>query len=242
MCNTGLIREINQDNLWCNHVFLKSVNNGLPGILAGTNDTATLPIFAVFDGMGGEQQGEMAAYIAANSFDKLLEDNDKSKTKEFLLNACTILNRNICDYQTENQIRNMGTTAAIVVFGTDEIFICNIGDSRIYHYSGRDLTQISFDHVETGVNSRKAPLTQNLGISENEFIIEPYIAKGRYRNKDCFLICSDGLTDMLTDKQITEIFRKKMTMKETTQRLMDMALANGGVDNITLIVCKVKKT
>jgi len=241
LCNKGLVRDKNQDNLWCDDVYLDSVNDGLEEILEGINDTLTLPAFAVFDGMGGEQQGEMAAYIAASSFDKILNKNEKAETKVFLLNACVEMNNKICDYQAKNHIRTMGTTAAILMCGTDSIYVCNVGDSRIYQYSGKTITKITQDHVEQGEMNKKTPLTQNLGISEEEFIIEPYVAKGEYRNGDCLLICSDGLTDMVSDKQITDVFKEKMSMSETAEKLMDMSLSNGGVDNITIIACKVCK-
>jgi len=210
MCNKGFVREKNQDNLWCNGHFLNSENDGLIEPLTGTIDISAMPAFAVFDGMGGEQQGEMAAFLAASNFDTIQQKSEKTETKTFLLDACRELNKAICLYQTENHIRHMGTTAAILMCGMDAIYICNLGDSRIYQFSRKKLTQITRDHVELGVKQGKAPLTQNLGISEEEFIIEPYIAKGEYKRGDRFLICSDGLTDMVTDEQIADVFKKKM--------------------------------
>ena len=241
VCHKGLIRDKNQDNLWCDNMYLNAVNEGLPEILTGTLDAISLPVFAVFDGMGGEQQGEIAAFLAANSFNILLQENDRSEAKKFLFNACTEMNKKITLYQTENHINNMGTTTAILLCGTDAIYVCNVGDSRIYQYSSKKLSQISIDHVGICMNNRKAPLTQNLGIPEEEFIIEPYIAKGAYKSSAQYLICSDGLTDMVDDKQVTEIFKKTKNPLETAESLMGLALSNGGADNVTLIVCKIHK-
>ena len=241
LCHKGLIRDKNQDNFWCSEVFLESENEGLTEMLVGDIETSTFPVFAVFDGMGGEQQGEVAAYIAARSFDTLYLKKEKSDVKKFLLDSCFEINRNICEYQQENRIRQMGTTGAILMFGQDDVFICNVGDSRIYQYSNKKLLQISKDHVESNIVDKKPPLTQNLGISETEFVIEPYIAKGMYSHGDRYLICSDGLTDMVSEDELLNVFAKKKSVSETVKNLMDMALRSGGVDNTTIILCEVCK-
>jgi len=241
LCHIGYMRDKNQDNFWCDGFFLQSENKGLPEPLYGEHDVSDNPAFAVFDGMGGEQQGEMAAHIAASNFGAAHRENDKNGTKEFLLDICTEINNEICEYQNTNHIRQMGTTAAILMCGKDAVYICNVGDSRTYHYRRRKLTQVSLDHIEPGITDRKARLTQNLGVPAIEFVIEPYIAKGVYRNNDRYLLCSDGLTDMVTEKELEDVFIKKMDIEETAQTLMDIALRNGGADNITVIVCEIRK-
>ena len=241
VCHKGYVREKNQDNFWCAEKFLESENEGLPELLSGKADISSIPTLAVFDGLGGEQQGEMAAYIAASYYDYLLRSKDRSDVKEFLLSACAEINRKICQYQQENGIRQMGTTAAMLMCAQEEIFICNVGDSRIYQYSGKKMTQISVDHSESNAVGRKSYLTQSLGIPESEFVIEPYIAKGIYRNGDRYLLCSDGLTDMVTDKGIEDVFSRGAGVSETAQTLMEMALENGGMDNITIVICEVQR-
>jgi len=241
LCHKGYVRSKNQDNLWCDGIYLQSKNEGLSELLFGENEVLSFPAYAVFDGMGGEQQGEMAAYIAASNFNILYNELAKSDIKAFLLDICLKINMKICEYQKENHIRQMGTTAAIIMCEKNAVYICNVGDSRIYQYGGKKLTQISQDHIELGVNEKKAPLTQNLGISETEFIIEPYIIKGKYNNRECFLICSDGLTDMLPDSEIENVFKNTRSISETAQMLMSRALQKGGVDNITIIIIETRK-
>ena len=241
LCHKGLIRSKNQDNLWCENIFLESENDGLSEMLTGEICTTTFPAFAVFDGMGGEQQGEIAAYIAASHFHALYTSKNKCDTKLFLLDACSEMNKGICKYQKENHIRQMGTTAAILMCGQEGIFVCNIGDSRIYQYSGKKITQISQDHSETNVMGKKPPLTQNLGIPETEFNIEPYIAKGIYNSGDRYLLCSDGLTDIVSDDEIQEIIAEQKEIVNATEKLLSKALERGGTDNITVILCKVRK-
>jgi len=241
-CHTGKVREKNQDNIWCDNVYLESENNGLEEGLSAV--TAVKPSFAlcIFDGMGGEKQGEVAAYIAAKTFNETYKNREIDAPQAFLTGSCLEMNSKICEYQKENFIRNMGTTAAILFCGKDGVYACNLGDSRIYNYSSGRFIQLSRDHVHNGYNSKKAPLTQNLGIPESEFVIEPYIIKSEYKDKDRYLLCSDGLTDMVSDNDITEVLDKGLSVQETTETLMTMALENGGVDNITIIICELQST
>lgn len=241
LCHKGHVRSMNQDNFWCAATFLESNNEGLPETLSGSAEATDTPAFAVFDGMGGEQRGEMAAYIAASQFDTLYRAKSKKDPKLFLLETCSVINDRICLYQQENHIRQMGTTAAILMFGMNDVYICNLGDSRVYLHSGIRLTQISHDHSVTGTDDAKPPLTQNLGIPETEFIIEPYIAKGPYRSGDRYLVCSDGLTDMVSESEMCSTLSTHNKASDAANDLMRKALENGGVDNISIILCEVRK-
>ena len=242
-CHKGKVREINQDNLWCEGFFLKEKNEGLSENLSGQTKSDAFPSFVVFDGLGGEQQGEVAAYIAAETFHFCCEEKDPKNQNEmvdFLTKSCQKMNHAICKYGKEKHIRNIGTTTAILMFGEDDILSCNLGDSRIYRLHKKKLEQISFDHVVTYVKSKKAPLSQHLGIPESEFMIEPFIARTKPHPGDRYLICSDGLTDMLTDKEIQKII-KKGEVSDVVEKLMDQSLENGGRDNITIILCEIVK-
>jgi protein phosphatase len=241
LCHIGKIRSTNQDNLWCAGTYLESENEGLVGTQTGTTDAVALPAFAVFDGMGGEQKGEVAAYIAASQFNSTHMNTSKSDTKLFLLDACFEINTKICEFQKANHIRQMGTTATMLLFGKSDVFICNVGDSRVYLFSGRKLTQISCDHIEGSIDEKKPPLTQHLGIPETEFVIEPYIAKGAYNNGDRYLVCSDGLTDMVSDEELSRIIAARKSIPDTAKELLDKALGRGGIDNITIILCEVRR-
>ena len=239
LCHKGKIRDKNQDNFWCMGRFLKKDNDGLSEPVSGVTKPGESSAFAVFDGLGGEQQGEMAAYIAAKSFDKHYKrESKKNDTETFLNRICNIMNRKICDYAKKNHIRNTGTTTAIIKFGIEDIGVCNLGDSRIYRMSEGVLEQVSCDHSMPFANSRKAPLSQHLGIEEKTFLIEPFIEKKKYAQGDYYLICSDGLTDMVSDEEISKIFVGDVSC--IAEKLMQQALENGGSDNITLIVCEVQ--
>jgi len=244
VCNRGKIRVINQDNFWCMGKYLESENEGLDTGMNGEVSFEDNPVFAVFDGMGGEQYGEVAAYIAADSFNSLYNNAKTAGTAitgELITEICRQTNGVITSFAKQKYANCVGTTAAIAAFGEKEIFACNIGDSRIYRYANKKLTQVSKDHVIDIFRDRKPPLTQFLGIPETEFIIEPYISKKPYKNGVCYLICSDGLTDMVSENEIKKIIAANQDVKICADILLEKALANGGMDNITIILCRVKE-
>lgn len=191
-----------------------------------------LPAFAVFDGMGGEQRGKTASSIACQTFEEFFEKKKPSQ-------ICTLINQRICEYMKLNQIFRMGTTAAIVEFSDEFVYTCNIGDSRIYRIADNEIEQLSVDHViNTGRFKTRRVLAQYLGIPKNEIEIEPHIETHAVKPGDIYLVCSDGLTDMVTDETIKDIILKSKT-ENTAEKLVQTALTNGGRDNISVIVCEV---
>ena len=232
--HVGKCRRINQDNFCCNGHYMSHNNSGTDGILSGQADAADGPVFAIFDGMGGEQCGEMAAYLAAETMGSFTFGEDAS---EDLDTFCRQANNAICLYSRENKITSMGTTAAILRFTEDQAQLCNVGDSRIYLHSEGQLIQLSYDHVGISVAGRKPPLTQNLGIEETELIIEPYVAIGEYQPGNRFILCSDGLTDMVTEERIAQILEQDG--QTAAQQLLQEALDGGGRDNVSFILIHI---
>jgi protein phosphatase len=134
----------------------------------------------------------------------------------------------------------MGTTAAILLFSEKKIILCNIGDSKVFRISNRRIKQLSVDHIAAAAYGVKPPLSQHLGIPPAEMIIEPYLAQGKYNNRDVYLICSDGLTDMVMEEKILQII-SELPFDEASNKLLEQALRNGGKDNITIILCKIEQ-
>lgn len=233
----GNLRSTNQDNFYCLNEYMSSDNNGSDGVINGVARSINSPIFAVFDGMGGEECGEVAAYIAAK---KLSECKFEDTSHLELLQYCKIANDEICIYTADNSLVSMGTTAAILMFAQKSILLCNIGDSKIFRFTDGVLQQISYDHVSISAFGTKPPLTQNLGIKEDELIISPYTATGEYHNNDIYLICSDGLTDMVSNEDIGNILNSSQK-ENSADLLLQKALENGGKDNITLILLYISK-
>ena len=194
-------------------------------------------LFGIFDGMGGEECGEIASFIAAQSASAVtIGKNAVSDVLAFCMNA----NEEICKYAKDNSVISMGTTAALLVFTNKEIVLCNIGDSKVFRFSKGRIEQISQDHVTVSAYRKKPPLSQNLGIPTSELLLDPYIATGKYINNDIYLICSDGLTDMVNLDAIKSIL-ENTSFDLAGQTLLNSAMENGGKDNVSIILCKIER-
>ena len=132
----------------------------------------------------------------------------------------------------------MGTTAAMLCFAKRRIVLCNIGDSKVFSITRRKIEQISMDHKAAAAYGCKPAIFQYLGIPSEESRIEPYFAKGRYVRNSNYLICSDGLTDMVSLEKIQEIVLN-FPVDTAVEELVTAALAGGGKDNITVILCRI---
>ncbi|MBE6685879.1 MAG: serine/threonine-protein phosphatase [Ruminococcaceae bacterium] len=239
-CNTGRVRKVNQDNFWCNGLYLEEINDGLPFILSNTLYSGDNPAIAVFDGMGGEQKGESAAYIAASTFNELMKDNVAPKGVSRLVSYCRTINDEISAFGNSAGISNIGSTGALISFSNKRISIANIGDSPIIRLGKNDFSQISHDHVLMP-DRKKSPLTQYLGVPKSEFIIEPYTRELEVCHGDRYLLCSDGITDMVSRDEIKMIMKDTKDIAEAAKKLLERALELGGVDNSTLVLCEIQK-
>lgn len=235
--DTGKIRKINQDNFICNNHYMNADGSGVRFPLCGRISSKTGALFGVFDGMGGEEYGEIAAFIAAkNSANMNIGQNIIARLSLF----CKQTNQDICTHAFRNNISSMGTTAAMIAFIEDGIFVCNIGDSKIFRLSNGTFKQISKDHTAVSPFGVKPPLSQHLGIHPDEMIIEPHFAQGAYNDEDVYLICSDGLTDMVPVEEIKQILSDN-SVEAANMELLRTALLNGGHDNITALICKIER-
>ena len=241
-CHIGKIRNNNEDNFWCCCDSLEAQNQGMSHIRSGYMKQSEYPLLAVFDGMGGESCGEMAAFLAAEACGehfKTAKDGIRNDPEEFLNEICESMNQAICDYGRTNKINSMGTTAALLAFAEDAVYSCNLGDSRIYKSDREKFYQISQDHVLGRSLFGKAPLTQYLGMEEENLQLEPSISRQEIKIGDRFLLCSDGITDMLSDGEIADILSRDIPVAKTVEILVDRALKKGGRDNITVVLCEI---
>lgn len=239
LTHPSLCRKMNQDNLICGRHYLPLPEDGkqTDGPLFGRAAPDPPLLLGVFDGMGGEEHGEIAAHLAAQTAAELPLT---SPPLEELSNLCRTANHAICSYAASHGICSTGTTAAMLLFSAEEVSLCNLGDSKIFLYADGVLKQISEDHVSVGVFGRKPPLSQNLGIPPSELTLKPYFARGAYHDGDLYLICSDGLTDMVPLDELEVLFAR-LPFAELPSALLRAALDGGGKDNITLILCRVQK-
>jgi len=239
-CSTGKKRKNNEDNLFFNGKCLAVENSGLEQVLFWTGVARPGLICAIFDGMGGEAFGEVASHAAAYKLQSIAKKQSffLSSGEKVMSRIADELNRAVYAAKQKLCTEHMGTTMVALLYTSRHIFFCNIGDSRAYLLRDGVLQQLSFDHVATrpGQNNEKAPLIQYLGMDPEEVEVEPFIVKNTIKKGDLYLICSDGLTDMLSDLEISDIMLSSDDESSCVQRLVDAALEQGGRDNISVIV------
>lgn len=247
--HAGRIRKENEDNY------------NLNGRLTSTGDLKKGSAFvqsmsepfhlSVCDGMGGESYGEIASGIAVETIAAHSSNvYESGEDYSFAISNCLEdANSRICAEITAKGKR-MGTTLAAIYAVKGRIYCVNIGDTRVYHYSKGLLEQISFDHthaqtiVDAGEvsqdNVNRIPdakrLTRHLGVFSEEGSLSPNISViDDIDDGDVILLCSDGLTDMLDDGEITEILSNGENAQAVASKLIRRALEKGGKDNITVM-------
>ncbi|MDO5135781.1 MAG: protein phosphatase 2C domain-containing protein [Eubacteriales bacterium] len=244
ICQVGRVRANNEDNFWCCGLRLPAENTGLKGVATGSIPLKKLPALAVFDGMGGESSGEVAACLASEKFGEYCMAHKhrlKKDEKGFWEEACLSMNEAVASYGRENRISSMGTTAAMAVFTPETAYFANLGDSRIYQKGEASMVQISTDHVMGKGPFGKAPLTQYLGTLEEETALEPSMVSLPVQAGSRYLLCTDGVTDMLTQKELWEILSCEASVGEAAAELLERAMQKGGRDNLTAILCQVEE-
>ena len=236
LSHIGKRRSINQDNYYCDGEYLKDTAGQADSPVKGCLKEHGPHLFAVFDGMGGEECGEKASLIAAECVSKYRIGPNPI---EDLLGYCQDANEEILRYAADHSIASMGTTAAILVFGKKEIFGFNLGDSRCYRLSEGELYALSTDHAMVSPITRRSRLTQCLGIPETDFILEPAVYAADYSEGDIFLLCSDGLTSMVNPVRIQSELAGSGDPKEKIEALREMVFSRGAEDNVTMLLFEV---
>lgn len=245
--DVGKVRKNNEDNFFLNGYYkrnLELISDEKKALVLGGG------VFAVCDGMGGEEFGEKASLLAVET----LKDYDYKDFEEYVSDYVDKANEKICRLITENAGKRSGTTLALLNIHNGIATGYNIGDSRIYLFRNRELKQISEDHtrvaqmVKMGIltkenasnHKERHVLTQHLGIFPDELLIEAYKSAeiGVCKN-DIYLLCSDGLTDMLTDEEIDDIIKNQLSAKKLARTLQEAALEKGGKDNVTVGIIKI---
>ncbi len=208
------------------------------------------PVFVVADGMGGHEAGEVAARIAVEEVGRLA-GRPTVKAEDVHLAVKTVAERL---HSVVPAGRTAGTTLAGVGLAQHEHrdywLVFNIGDSRVYRMSGGKLSQISVDHsvvqelVEAGVvgpeEAHRHPdrhvITRAIGTASEP---EPDYWMLRADSGDRILVCTDGLTEELSDAQIESVLNERADPQEAAEFLVDDAVRRGGRDNVTVVVVDV---
>lgn len=227
--HTGLVRKQNEDT-----VRVSQLVDGL---------------YILADGMGGHLAGEVASSMAADVLERTLKD--RQPTTESLREAILQANAQVFKKQlNEPEMRGMGTTLTVLWEGADYVYIGHVGDSRAYLLRGRTFRQMTEDHSMVGELLRSGAITeeaarthpyrnvitQAVGTDEK---LQPDVFRIIKNKGDLWLLCSDGLTDMVEDAGIVETLIAAQP-KEAVLRLLQLALDGGGKDNISAMLLEVE--
>jgi serine/threonine protein phosphatase PrpC len=233
----GRVRHVNEDQSW-----VSQLNNGI-----------TLAIVA--DGMGGHQAGDVASQKAVDAFRSMLEqsaakaDLSVQEGKMLIRQAITQANEAVFELASRNEnYHNMGTTIVAALVKKDNAIIGHVGDSRAYKITEGVIKQITFDHTlvnelvksgqlseeEAAHHPRRNVLTRAVGTDSH---VEIEVQAIEWSPQDVLLLCSDGLSNMVSDQQILQtVMTEKLELDAKADHLIQLALHAGGDDNITVVL------
>lgn len=230
----GKAREINQDYYYV------------------SSDTDKPRVYILADGMGGYKGGEVASKLATESVKKYIESNfdniikEKDEILKLIASAVEYANMVVYEKSKEDkELEGMGTTLEVCVIYNNKAYIGHVGDSRVYRIRKEVIRKLTKDHSyvqqlledkkitreEAKTHPKKNMITKALGCTP---YVEPDLRARNFEKGDIFIMCSDGLTNMVEEKQIFEII--KQDIETATDKLINEANQAGGYDNITVII------
>ena len=236
LTDVGIKRKVNQDMIFYSD---KPVGN-LPNL------------FIVADGMGGHKAGDYASDFAVKSFLEHIKSSGKDNFITLMNEALQKTNAALFAKAKENpDFEGMGTTFVAATLKGNQLYVLNVGDSRLY-VSGDRFTQITRDHSwveemvtkgemareEARKHSRKNLITRAVGADEEVMadFFEVCINPG-----EIIILCSDGLSNMIENNDIHEILKKDILLEDKGKMLVATANNNGGTDNISVVLVEPDK-
>ena len=242
-CETGRRRRGNEDNFYLNGASKKLED--MNRTVLWQVDSQLGALFAVCDGLGGMEHGELAATLAVTALGAVAPRLLARPADSNLACAC------LCEISRQARIQakqlgsGMGATLVAALIRPGGLELYNLGDSRGYLLLNGVLRQFSRDHTtEQSFRDMGLPppppghsgLTQYLGMDEEEYAVEPYHIHADFPPKSRLLLCSDGLTSMVDDAHISALLLDTPDAPLAARALADAALDAGGKDNITALV------
>ena len=206
------------------------------------------------DGMGGHQAGDIASRQAVEEIGIAWEAttiDDSEKAVQWFLQHIQQTNQRIFEKgQSQPTLSGMGTTLEVVTILDNHLALAHVGDSRIYLFREQRLIALTEDHslvnalLKSGEitqemaqnHPRKNIITRSLGMPGS---LEVDVAIHKIQDHDQLLLCSDGLTNMVSEPKIAQILLEAASLQDASQRLIEEANAKGGLDNITVLLIDV---
>lgn len=209
------------------------------------------PLFAVADGMGGAQAGEVASRLAAAAF-REFHEADELDPEERVATIIQEANRRIYERaRSDAQASGMGTTITAALVSGGSVAIGHVGDSRAYRLRGGKLEQLTEDHSlvadlvrsgrltpeEADTHPQRSVITRALG-TDLEVDVDTFTVEAEAG--DLFLLCSDGLTTMVDDEEIAQMVANADSLEHATKALVKAANRAGGEDNVTVVLFRLE--
>ena len=239
------------------HFFNTSGRSAVGLVRQGNEDSGFVSpqLIAVADGMGGHAAGEVASRIAVEVLQSLTpaltsEDIDEDSVEDLLMHSLHSIDSEISVVTDEdNEKRGMGTTLTALLIRDKYISLLHVGDSRCYRLRGNTLEQLSSDHTviqelldqgaisaaEAVEHPQRSMLTQAL---RGDGDVTPVLQMYEIKKGDRYLLCSDGLSGVLTEKEI-KVGLKKSDKDEAVKFLVDATYINGAPDNVTVLIADI---
>ena len=237
--------------------FAVSARSAIGLARSGNEDSAmtSSSLLAVADGMGGHAGGEVASHIAIKTLATMVPifssaDIDTDSIEDLLLNSLHTIDDEISRTASDEiELRGMGTTLTALLIRDGRLALLHVGDSRCYRLRGNTFEQLTHDHtvlqelLDSGAISvaeardhpQRSMLTQVL---MGEGSVVPVLMVYEVNSKDRFLLCSDGLSSVLTEKEIKTLL-KKSDRDKAVEALIEATYVNGAPDNVTVLVADV---
>ena len=246
--DVGLVREKNEDSFYFDN---------------------SLGLFLVADGMGGHVAGEVASGLVADTIRDYIthfadkppdepgrydfSDDEQSPLANTILQAIHQANQVVyTTAQNDKNLYNMGSTVVLIMIeGEADLLVAHVGDSRAFRLRQGELTRLTLDHKlaedpqfegvinydSTTVATLGHTITRAMGIKEE---VMPDIQRFPLEDDDFYLLCSDGLTDMVSEDMITQVLSLDEDIEKKAGHLIELALAGGGKDNVTAALAQAQ--
>lgn len=237
---TGRVRSQNEDMVLVDHQFIRE-DTYRTQVVLGREDRLLL---AVADGMGGHNHGDIASSDTLHNLHYYFYDIPTTLSpgdfNEAIVGWLDSINNYIASKgRADEQYKGMGTTLVGLTYYNSDFYSMNCGDSRLYRFRNHQLVQLTTDHSLnnlTGSGKRSNVITNCIGGGCSSSFIDMVQVTGEMTQYDVFLLCTDGLTDMLPDETIAEL----LDQKADADALCHAAIEAGGIDNVSCCVISVK--
>jgi serine/threonine protein phosphatase PrpC len=234
LSHVGLVRDNNEDSLVAGPWTLCATQTGSPQTLMFPVGTPV--VVAVADGLGGHPAGDVASSLVVRLLAQVGPSLADEEAIRQVLEEC---NRAVYAAAADDpRLMTMGTTVAGVVVTEEQVLAFNVGDSRVYRLVPNGMDQVSVDdRPSDGVLSQHTVL-QTIGGSREYSAIDPHVIGSPLSAGDCYLVCSDGLSDVVSTDEVARILHEH-EYERAAFELWKAAIEGGGPDNITLAVTRL---